>query len=228
MADLYLGDCREVLPIIIPSTVSLVLTDPPYGIGVQANYRDRKRGALAVCNNFANIVGDDTPFDPVHLLRFKRLIVFGGNHFADRLPPSPSWLVWDKVAGMRSKRELGFNDNADCELIWTNLGGPVRVIPHLWMGVLKDSEKQDRRIHPTQKPVALLESIISHYTKPGDLILDPYMGSGATIVAALRRGRRAIGIEIAPVYYGPACQRIEATASQPELFSRDLESEVPA
>lgn len=221
MARLYLGDCRTILPIIVPETVSLVVTDPPYGIGVRANYKDRKRGALAVCNNFADIVGDDSPFDPTALLRFKRLVIFGGNHFADKLPSSSSWLVWDKVAGMRSKREVGFNDNADCELIWTNCGGPVRVIPHLWMGILKDSEKQERRVHPTQKPITLMESIIAHYTKPGDLILDPYMGSGSTIVAALRCGRRAIGMEIAEGYYDIACERAREAAMQPELFSRD-------
>lgn len=202
------GDCRDILPEINPSSISLVLTDPPYGIDLDTANHARKRGALASANDYAPVHGDSEPYDPSPLMRFPRLILFGANHFAERLPASPSWLVWDKVANLRSDRPLGFNDNADAELIWTNLGGPVRILRHQWIGLMKGTERSEARVHPTQKPVALIRWLIDYYTKPGDLILDPYMGSGTTLRAALDQGRRAIGIEIEEKYCAIAAERL--------------------
>ncbi len=206
---IYHADCRDVLPSLTPGSVDLVLTDPPYGIGVLTNYRERGRGAAALCNNYPPIHGDDTPFDPSPLLRFKRLVLFGANHYADKLPPSASWLVWDKLNGATSKREVGFNDQADAELIWTNIGGPVRIIRHRWMGMLKDSERQDNRRHPTQKPVAVIAKIIGMFCEPGGLVLDPFMGSGTTLRAAKDAGLKAVGIEIEERYCEVAARRLE-------------------
>ncbi len=207
---IYHGDCRDVLPSIVPATVSLVLTDPPYGINEACDRKRRKRGALAACNDFPNIIGDTHPFDPAHLLCYPRLVLFGANHYADRLPSSPSWIVWDKLDGLTSKRALGFNDNADVEMAWTNLGGPARLIAHRWMGMLKASERGERRVHPTQKPIALMESILGNWTRPGDLVVDPYMGSAPVLVAALAMGRPAIGIELEERYCEIAAKRLEA------------------
>jgi site-specific DNA-methyltransferase (adenine-specific)/modification methylase len=145
----------------------------------------------------------DKPFDPTHLLQFGRVVLFGGNHFADRLPPTPSWIIWDKRDGITS------NDNADCELAWTNLGGPARLYRHMWNGMIKASERDKRRVHPTQKPVALMAWIIGNHTQPGDLILDPYMGSGPVARAAADLGRRYIGIEIEERYCEIAARRLE-------------------
>jgi site-specific DNA-methyltransferase (adenine-specific) len=206
---LYHGDCREILPTLDPASVDLVLTDPPYGIDLDTENRHRKRTALAMANDYAPVYGDAEPFDPAHLLRFPRLVLFGGNHFAERLPTSSSWLVWDKVANLRSDRALGFNDNADAELIWTNLGGPVRILRHQWIGLMKGTERGDARVHPTQKPVALLRWLIDLYSKPGDMILDPYVGSGTTLRAAIDQGRRAIGCEIEEAYCEIAARRCE-------------------
>jgi site-specific DNA-methyltransferase (adenine-specific) len=181
-------------------------------------------------NDYAPVYGDNEPYDPTPLLSFPRLIVFGANHFADRLPPSASWLVWDKTAGLQSGRPLGFNDNADAELIWTNLGGPVRILKHQWIGLMKMSERGDARVHPTQKPVLLMRWLIEMYARPDDVILDPYMGSGPTLVAAMSLGRRAIGIEYERAYCEIAVGRLqdpplfelltrEPCAEQPDLFS---------
>jgi site-specific DNA-methyltransferase (adenine-specific) len=148
------------------------------------------------------VVGDTQPFDPAPLLRFPRVVLFGANHYADRLPPSPTWLVWDKRDGVAS------DDNADCELAWTNLGGPARLYRHLWRGLCRASEQGQRHLHPTQKPVALMAWIIANWTKPGDLILDPYMGSGPVLRAAKDLGRRAIGIEIEERYCEIAARRL--------------------
>ena len=202
---IYHGDCREVLPML---AFDVVVTDPPYGISVNTNYAKSKRAALAQCNDFGgSIVGDSEPFDPSWLLAFPRLFLFGANHYADKLPPSPSWVVWDKVDGLSSSREVGFNDNADAELAWTNLGGPARILRHRWMGMLKASEQGDRRVHPTQKPLSLMAQIVSHYAESLWVIADPYMGSGTTLRAAKDLGRRAIGIEIDERYCEIAARR---------------------
>jgi site-specific DNA-methyltransferase (adenine-specific) len=217
---IYHGDCREVLPTLDPATVNLVLTDPPYGIALDTKNASRQRGrpvgakrgagtGWAKANDYPAVYGDDKPFEPSHLLRFGRLVLFGANWYADSLPPSGSWLVWDKTAGLTSKRELGFNDNADAELIWTNLGGPVRLVRHQWIGLMKATERGEGRLHPTQKPVALMRWLIERYSRPGDLILDPYAGSGSTLVAAQDTGRRCIGIEISEAYCDRAARRLD-------------------
>jgi hypothetical protein len=215
-AQIIEGDCRDVLPGIDPATVALVLTDPPYGINERTDRLRRKRGERWPCHDFPPIHGDDAPFNPTPLLRFPRLVLFGANYYADRLPPSPSWLIWDKLAGLTTaKREIGFNDQADVEMAWTNLGGPARLIPQRWMGVLRMSEHGQRRVHPTQKPIALMARIIQLYTDPGDLILDPYAGSGSVGVACVQTGRRFLGVEIVPEYAAVARARLEA--AQPAL-----------
>lgn len=215
-AEIIHGDCLDVLP-TLPHDWALVLTDPPYGIAVKTNYRERKRAALAQCNDFAPIHGDDKPFDPSHLLGLGRLILFGGNHYADKLPASPSWIVWDKLDGLTSKRDFGFNDQADCEIAWTNVGGPARVIPHRWMGAMKGSEHGERRVHPTQKPVWLMARLIEQFTEPGELVLDPYAGSGSTGVACVQAGRRFIGIEREAAYVEIARKRIADAQAQMTL-----------
>jgi site-specific DNA-methyltransferase (adenine-specific) len=169
---LYYGDCRMLISSIPANTVDLVLTDPPYGISLDTGNKARGRGrnahnvppglerfgpTVAQRNDYPPIYGDGEPFDPGHLLHFKRLVLFGANYYADKLPPSPSWLVWDKLNGLQSKREIGFNDAADFEMIWTNLGGAAKIIPHRWNGLMKDSEHRESRVHPTQKPVLLLQ-----------------------------------------------------------------------
>lgn len=210
--QLFLGDCLEIMPTL--PKVDAVITDPPYGMNLATDYKDRKRGALAQCNNFRPIVGDDEPFDPKPFLIAPVVVMFGANYYAERLPASGAWIVWDKLDGLESGRELGFNDNSDCELIWTNKGNAARIIRHRWMGAMKGSEQDQNRVHPTQKPVEILKQIIRNYTKPNDLILDAYMGSGTTGIAAMLTGRRFIGIEIDPHYFAIAERRIADAARQ--------------
>ena len=209
MNTLYEGDCLDIMPLIPDGSVDAVITDPPYGMNLQTAYKTRKRGALAECNDFLPIIGDDKPFDPQPFLGFPVVVLFGANWYADRLPTSGAWLVWDKLDGLTSKRDIGFNDNSDCELAWTNVGNATRIIRHRWMGMLKASEQQNRRVHPTQKPVAVMEAIITYLTRVGDTILDPFMGSGTTGVACINTGRNFIGIERDPNYFAIAKARIE-------------------
>ena len=208
-AELHLADCREVLPTL--SGVDAVVTDPPYGIGYVHGVGG---GRLARSTSFANIaiVGDDTLFDPTQWLGYRQVILWGANHFASCLPDASRWLTWDKREGICS------NDQADCEHAWTNLGGPARMMRHLWNGMLKASERGDIRVHPTQKPVVLMAWCVD---MTSGTVLDPFMGSGTTGVACARLGRRFIGIEIEPRYFDIACRRIEEAQRQPDLFVRD-------
>ena len=127
-------------------------------------------------------------------------IIWGGNYFADFLPPSKGWLYWDKLMG---------GDFADGELAWTSLDRALRKFTRC----NKDHGKQ----HPTQKPVALMEWCLG-FLPNAQTILDPFMGSGTTLVACANLGRRGIGIEIDPKYFEIACRRVEAAYRQPRLF----------
>lgn len=208
-ATLYCGDCLEILPTL--PKVDAVVTDPPYGIGY-VHGDGGGRLARSTVFNRVKIVGDNTPLDPSPFLCAPRVVLFGANHYADRLPASPCWLVWDKRDGICS------NDQADCEMAWTNMQGPARLIRHLWNGMLKDSERGVSREHPTQKPVAVMEWVLRQV---GDTsaVLDPFMGSGTTGVACMNLGRKFIGIEIEPRYFDIACRRIEDAQRQGRLFA---------
>lgn len=191
---IYHADCREWLP---PANV--LVTDPPYGIEATTANRSRGRSRLAQAHDWPAVVGDRAPFDPASLLGLGLpSVLWGANHYASRLPNSASWLIWDK------RVDLGSNDSADCELAWTNLGGPARMFRHRWQGMVRDSERGES-YHPTQKPVALMLWVIAKC--PPGIILDPFMGSGSTLVAAKSLNRRAIGVEIEERYCEIAARR---------------------
>lgn len=212
LATLYCGDAREIVPSL--QGVAACITDPPYGIGLKTNFADRKCSMLTEANNYEPIFGDDEDFDPAHLLRFPVVALFGANYFANSLPRADQWFVWDKRCGMAQ------NDMSDAELVWVKGTKRIstRLLQHMWNGMLKDSERDERRLHPTQKPIAVMEWIVSQITKPNDLVLDPYLGSGATGVACVKMGRPFIGCEMSPAYFDIACKRIEDAQRQGQLF----------
>jgi hypothetical protein len=135
-----------------------------------------------------------------------KAIIWGGNYFA--LPPASKWLVWDKINS---------GDFADCELAWTNLGGAVRMFRHMWNGMLRDSERGSPRVHPTQKPVALMRWCVEQAKAKN--VLDPFMGSGSTGVACVGMGVRFVGIEADERYFTTACRRIEDEQRQSRLIA---------
>jgi site-specific DNA-methyltransferase (adenine-specific) len=206
LVTIYHGDCLGLMDESWP--VDALISDPPYGIGYSPGGGGRGWGGLGGANpkTFTgdNIVrGDDQPFDPSPFLNYPVVVLFGANHYAPRLPASSEWVVWDKRDGMM------VNKFGDCELIWTNQSGPARVVRHVWNGAFRDSERGQQRQHPTQKPLFLMHWLIERYTQPGDLILDPFMGSGTTLVAAKRANRRAVGIEIDEHYCAVAAARCQ-------------------
>ena len=204
-AVLYLGDCLEILPTL--GHVDAVVTDPPYGIG-EANGKNKSRDHIAPAKDYGVSDWDDKTADEAINLAVSlanQSVIFGGNYYD--LPPSSGWLVWDKVNGK--------SDFADCELAWTNLKQAVRLKKFMWNGMLRDG-KEGRGDHPTQKPIAVMEWVIEFTT--GDII-DPFMGSGTTGVAAMNLGRKFIGVEIEPKYFDIACERIENAQRQQRLFA---------
>lgn len=197
---IYNADCREILPHIGP--VDLVLTDPPYGIAHPTDYSSRGRGPLANAKDYSPIVGDSERFDPKFLLQYP-CILWGSNYYAEKLPPSSGWLVWDK----RVQDGKGVNDQSDCELAWANFVKGARIFRHMWNGFWKDSERGES-YHPTQKPIALMRWCLSLRWTPLGTVADPYMGSGPVLLAAKQLGRRAIGIEIEEKYCEIAAKQL--------------------
>ena len=144
----------------------------------------------------------------------KNQIVFGANHFISRIPyDSPCWLVWDK--------QNNTNDFADCELAWTSFHSAVRVFRFRWNGMLQGNGKNHQfRIHPNEKPFALYRWIFQNYTKPGDKILDPFLGSGSSRIAAYDAGLDFTGYEIDPEYFRLQEERFTAHTAQLSLFTQ--------
>lgn len=207
-ATLYLGDCVEILPTL--GQFDAVVTDPPYGIG-ESKGRNKSRGKLAIAKDYGNDDWDSEPItkNAVDLLRniSKWQIIFGGNYF--ELPPTKCWLIWDK--------ENGASDFADAELAWTNFDKAVRLKRYMWNGMLR-ANKEPRGDHPTQKPVGIMEWVISHLPNDVETIIDPYMGSGTTGVACMNMKKQFIGIERESKYFDIACKRIEDAQRQVALF----------
>lgn len=194
-ATLILGDCMEVLPTL--GKVDAVITDPPYGIG--ANRQTLGKGKKDFDRGSA---WDEAAPDLAACVAAGRLLCFwGGNYFADQLPVTNDWLIWHKVNDGRSFSE--------CEMAWSNFGRQTRHLSHHWSG----EEKQ----HPTQKPLPVMLWCIEQ-AGVVETILDPFMGSGTTGVAAIQLGRKFTGIEREPKYFDIACRRIEQAAKQGQLF----------
>jgi site-specific DNA-methyltransferase (adenine-specific)/modification methylase len=206
-ATLYLGDCQYILPTL--PKVDAVITDPPYGIN-ENHKKVASRGLLAAPRDYGEFDWDKSPPDSALLDTIRSLAkwsaIFGGNYFT--LPPTSCWLVWDKLNGD--------TDFADCELAWTNWPKAVRRIQWRWNGMIRQGNEE--RFHPTQKPLGVMKWVID-LCPNADMILDPFMGSGTTGVAAVQMGRKFIGIEREPSYFDIACKRIENAYRQGSLFA---------
>ncbi len=203
---IYNGDSSEILQ-RLTARFDLLLTDPPYGIG-EASGKNKSRTKLAVSKDYGNDSWDDSPPSAEMLGRARGMadlqIIFGGNYFD--LPPASCWLVWDK--------DNGKTDFADCELAWTNLKKAVRKFKYRWQGMLQEPGRtKEARVHPTQKPLALMRWCLKHAPK-AKTVIDPFMGSGTTLEACLLEGRSCVGIEQSEKYCEHAANRI----SQGVLF----------
>jgi DNA modification methylase len=198
---IYCGDNRALLPLM--PDCDLLLTDPPYGIGADKNLRANKRHgrAATASRDYGHGAWDSSTPDKwvieMAMSKCRSHIIWGGNYFG--MPAAKCWLVWDK--------ENGNNGYADCELAWTNLDMAVRRIKYRWAGMLQENmAEKEVRWHPTQKPAPVMEWCLGHTEATS--VLDPWMGSGTTLIAARNRGIKAVGIEINETYCQAAVERL--------------------
>lgn len=206
--QLYLGDCLDVLPTLAAGSVDAVVTDPPYGINLDTDYSkmgNTKRG-------YPRIVGDDGSLDLSPLFDLGQVqVVFGADNFYWQLPPQLSgWLCWDKRCSELADRMFGH----PFELAWVSKPRFARIYRIQHGGAVNADGANQPRLHPTQKPVALMTHILQDVTSEGWTVLDPFMGSGTTGVACVQTGRRFIGVEIEEKYFNIAVKRIQEAKMQ--------------
>jgi len=203
---LMCGDATKDLDQLLKGkSIDLILTDPPYGI----NYKSPSGSGLTKRGDYPTLANDDKKFEPDFLLSLcDRIILWGANHYCDSLPVSKMWLVWDKREGD------AINNNSDCELAWCSFGGSCRLFHHKWNGMIKASEQDQKRVHPTQKPVKLFAWILDNWCKQDKIVLDPYLGSGSTLIACEQTGRTCFRMEIDCGYVDVILQRFENLTGQ--------------
>tara|TARA_Y100000114_G_scaffold147662_1_gene159713 strand:+ start:314 stop:1651 length:1338 start_codon:yes stop_codon:yes gene_type:complete len=223
-----------------PYGISIVATNPFVGGGEAYNipFGGKKAGTVGASkpfgskgktgtvgasniikvNKYAEIAGDDDVSVAIDAftLMFERYpssqcthVWWGGNYYADHLPASSCWIVWDKE---------NTGNFADAELAWCSDRSAVRIFRHMWNGMLKASERGERRIHPTQKPIALAEWCFDKYLKSeGQVILDPFLGSGPSVIASERLGHSCYGMELSSEYIALNLERLSEMGLTPEL-----------
>lgn len=183
--------------------VDCVYTDPPYGIDIVKGGHVGG-GKLAKVGTYSPVANDDSidvaveAIQVIQTLDAKVEIIWGGNYYAQSLPNSSCWIVWDK------KNSGNF---ADCELAWTNQKTAVRKFEHMWNGMVKASEHGQKRVHPTQKPIALAEWCFDEYAKDCETILDLFGGSGSTLIGCETRNKRGFIMELSAAYCDVIVQR---------------------
>ena len=200
---IYKMDALEGMRNVPDLFCDLVLTDPPYGIG-ETNEKNLTRGKLAKTKDYGHYDWDlnhvDKPYFDEMFRISKNQIIFGGNYYIDYLYNSSCWIIWDKDNS---------GNFADCELAWTSFNTAVRKIKHRWNGMLQeDMSNKEKRYHPTQKPLRVIEWIIKNYTKEGELVIDPFCGSGTTLVACKRLNRNFIGFDLCDEYIRVSKKRL--------------------
>ena len=209
-ATLYLGDCRDILPML--GKVDAVVTDPPYGIGWKPRVNHQDQPWI-----------DEIEFDIRQILVGRHHIIWGGQYFADKLPVHEGWLTWCKrPAG----GDLNFADDgrsyATTEMAWRDFG-KSKFMLHVWDGGMRAGHADNRTFcHPSQKPIELMDWCLRQLPADAQIVLDPFMGSGTTGVAAAAHGKAFIGIEREDSYFDVACRRIEDAYRQPRLFAEPV------
>lgn len=220
----------DLLKLLNGADVDCLYTDPPYGISIVSGggkvggggpFGGIKKGKVGGSNivessNFAPVLGDgstDVAIAAIQLI--KKInppvqIIWGGNYYASHLEDSPCWIVWDKQ---------NTGNFADCELAWTNQKTAVRKFEHMWNGMLKASERGVKRVHPTQKPIALAEWCLEQYAGQCETVLDLFTGSGSTLLGCQETGKRGYMMELSPNYIDVIVRRWQDYTGQKAVLA---------
>lgn len=212
----YNTNCLNLMREMVKQGIKVdwCIVDPPYGIGfkkiqggsgvTEAKIYDKK--------DWDNERWSKEYFDLIFQVS-KNVIIFGGNYYTDILPPTQSWIVWDKRCDNRFR-----NDFADCELAWCSTG-QARVFRYLYQGMIQGNMKnKEQRFHPTQKPLEIYYQLINYYTKEGDLIFDPCAGSFSCPIAAYKTNRKYLACERDEEYFEKGQARLNNVKSQISIF----------
>jgi site-specific DNA-methyltransferase (adenine-specific) len=217
-SNVFLEDCMIGMALYPDKYFDLAIVDPPYGIGF-AGFNKHYGGGKAKAKTTLHkpFAGGDkkSPDDEyfIELLRVsKNQIIWGANHFISKIPfDSSCWVIWNKINGD--------NPFADAELAWTSFETAVRIFEFKWQGMLQQNMKdKEKRIHPTQKPVALYKWLLDKYAKQGDKILDTHLGSGSSRIAAYDMGFDFTAFELDEEYFYAQEKRFNQFKSQLKLF----------
>lgn len=212
--DIYNKD--HYAKLVGTTPIDALITDPPYGIDYQPDWK-KWDGSKS---DFSSIEGDDRPFSPEPFLDYPTVVLFGANNFSDKLPVG-GWVVWDKRLDEDKDGMFG----SPFELAWfksENTNKNAIMVRVLHGGVVNaDSEigNNEKRFHPTQKPIQVMEKIINQTTKLSQVVLDPFGGSGSTLLACEKVGRYCLSMEIDPDYVATILSRwVNKYGVQPEVI----------
>ena len=205
--EVYNCDCLDLMREMVKQGIvaDWLIADPPYGICVNHNM-GRRKGDKKSDYKKAYWDNDRLTKEYFDLMRkcSKNQIIWGGNYYTDYLEPTPCWVIWDKMFS----DEVTF---AQVEMAWTNQSCSAKKVVCFPNG-------GEERIHPTQKPLKVIEFCLNKFTKEGDLVLDPFMGSFTTAVACHKMGRKYIGAELDKEYFKKGQERLEKVKARISIF----------
>jgi len=230
---LICGDCTDaavVARVMGGEKADVVFTDPPYGMGLDTSMSARqteKDGWISHPKNYDRVIGDNEDFSPKLITSIfenfgycKEIFVFGADYFSELIPKrnEGSWIVWDKRAGIEDMKW----STSEFELCWSKTKHQRKIARVTWSGILGTEQEHDHssgRKHPTQKPTKLAVWFLEQWSKDGAVIVDPFLGSGTTLIACERLHRRGRGIEISPKYVAVALERWATMTGQTPVLA---------
>lgn len=219
----YNMDCLDLMREMVEQgiVVDWLIADPPYGIDYATasakvggdQYGNAKTSKRCYESKDWDKERISKEYFDLMFKVSKNQIIFGGNYYTDYLPPTKSWVIWDKRCDDKYR-----NDFADCEMAWCSTG-QARVFRYLYNGMIQGNMKnKEQRFHPTQKPIEIIIQLLKYYTKEGDTIFDPFMGSFTTAVACHKMGIKFLGAELDKEYFEKGTERLNKVKSQVSFF----------
>lgn len=211
---LICGDAKDETILRALGKIDCILTDPPYGINLDTDYSQLPKGYWGEQNKYKKVEGDSEPFDAGFWRQFfsgvKEQFWFGADCYRRTLTDSDLdgvYIVWDKRSHSQGASDDGLGSNF--ELIWSAQHHQKRILRHYWFGYFGEDSEAANRMHPTQKPTALLADILLRWTNREDVVADFFAGSGSTLIACEKTGRNFVGTEIDPHYIDVICKRFQ-------------------